>query len=46
MTALQRRSWLLLCVVASGAAGMFPGPDGWLGIDIGAVGAAVLYAAL
>ena len=25
---------------------MFLGPDGWLGIDIGPVGAAVLYAAL
>ena len=25
---------------------MFLGPDGWLGLDIGPVGAAVLYAAL
>jgi len=46
MTTLQRRSWLLLCMAALGAAGMFLGPDGWLGIDIGPVGSAVLYAAL
>jgi len=46
MTSLQRRSWLLLCLAALGAAGMFLGPDGWLGLDIGPVGAAVLYAAL
>jgi hypothetical protein len=46
MTALHRRSWLLLCLAALGAAGMFLGPDGWFGIDIGPVGSAVLYAAL
>jgi hypothetical protein len=46
MTTLQRRSGLLLFVAALGAAGMFLGPDGWQGIDIGPVGAAVLYAAL
>jgi hypothetical protein len=46
MSSIQRRSWMLLCLAASGAAGMFLGPDGWLGIDIGPVGAAVLYAAL
>ncbi len=46
MTSLQRRSWLLLCLAALGASGMFLGPDGWRGIDIGPVGAAVLYVAL
>jgi hypothetical protein len=46
MNALHRRSWLLLSVAALGAAGMFLGPDGWFGIDIGPVGSAVLYAAL
>jgi amino acid transporter len=46
MTTLQRRSGLLLSLAALGAAGMFLGPDGWLGIDVGPVGAAVLYAAL
>ncbi|HEU4778652.1 MAG TPA: hypothetical protein VFS58_02090 [Steroidobacteraceae bacterium] len=46
MTTLHRRSWLLLCLAALGAAGMFLGADGWLGIDIGPVGSAVLYAAL
>ncbi len=46
MTTIHRRSWMLLCLAALGAAGMFLGPDGWLGIDIGPVGSAVLYAAL
>jgi hypothetical protein len=46
MTSIHRRSWLLGSLAALGAAGMFLGPDGWLGIDIGPVGAAVLYAAL
>jgi hypothetical protein len=46
MTALQRRSLLLLSLAALGAAGMFLVPDSWLGIDIGPVGSAVLYAAL
>lgn len=46
MTILQRRSGLLLCLAASGAIGMFLGPDGWLSIDTGPVGAVVLYAAL
>jgi hypothetical protein len=46
MTLLHRRTWLLLAVAALGAAGMFLGPDGWLGIDVGATGSAVLYAAL
>src|SRR5688572_20403749 len=46
MTTLHRRSLLLLCLAALGAAGMFLGPDGWLGIDIGPVGSVVLYAAL
>lgn len=46
MTALHRRSVLLLGLAALGAAGMFLGPDGWFGIDIGPVGSVVLYAAL
>ncbi len=46
MTSIHRRTGLLLAVAALGAAGMFLGPDGWFGIDIGPVGAAVLYAAL
>lgn len=46
MTSIQRRSWLLLSLAALGAAGMFLGPDGWYGIDVGLVGSAVLYAAL
>jgi hypothetical protein len=46
MTALHRRKWWLLSLAALGAAGMFLGPDGWLGIDVGPVGSAVLYAAL
>jgi hypothetical protein len=46
VTTLHRRSGMLLCLAALGAAGMFLGPDGWLGIDIGAVGCAVLCAAL
>ena len=46
MTTVHRRSWLLLCLAALGAAGMFLGPDGWLGIDIGPIGSAVLCAAL
>jgi hypothetical protein len=37
---------MLLFLAASGAAGMFLGPDGWYGVDIGMVGSAVLYAAL
>jgi hypothetical protein len=46
MTALHRRTWWFLSLAALGAAGMFLGPDGWLGIDVGHVGSAVLYAAL
>jgi uncharacterized membrane protein len=46
MITVQLRSWMLLSLAALGAAGMFLGPDGWLGIDIGMVGAVVLYAAL
>ena len=46
MTRVQRLSQALLAVAALGAAGMFLGPDGWLGIDIGPVGAAVLYGAI
>jgi hypothetical protein len=37
---------VLLAVAALGAAGMFLGPDGWHGIDMGPVASAVLYAAL
>jgi hypothetical protein len=46
MNTAYRRSWMLLSLAALGAAGMFLGPDGWLGIDVGMVGSAVLYAAL
>jgi len=46
MTSIQRRSWLLLSLAALGTVGMFLGPDGWLGIDIGPVGAAAVDAAL
>lgn len=46
MTAIHRRKWWLLSLAALGAAGMFLAPDGWLGIDVGPVGSAVLYAAL
>ena len=46
MTALHRRKWWLLSLAALGAAGMFLWPDRWLGIDVGPVGSAVLYAAL
>jgi hypothetical protein len=46
MTSIQRRIGLLAVMGAVGAAGMFLGPDGWFGIDLGPVGATVLYAAL
>ena len=46
MFALHRRKWILLSLAALGAAGMFFGPDGWHGLDIGPIGAAVLYAAI
>ena len=46
MAGLQRRTQILLSLAALGAAGMFFGPDAWFGIDIGPVGAAVLYAAI
>jgi len=46
MTKALRRTQVLLAVAALGAAGMFLGPDGWHGIDIGPVASAVLYAAL
>ncbi len=42
----QRRVQALLAVAALGVAGMFLGGEGWLGIDFGPVGAAVLYVAL
>ncbi len=46
MAGLLRRTQILLSLAALGAAGMFFGPDGWFGIDIGPVGAAALYAAI
>jgi hypothetical protein len=46
MTRIQRRTQVLLALAALGAAGMFLLPDGWLGIDLGPVGAAVLYGAM
>jgi hypothetical protein len=46
MAALHRRTQILISLAALGAAGMFFGPDGWFGIDIGPVGAAALYAAI
>jgi hypothetical protein len=41
-----RRAQAVLAIAALGAAGMFLGGEGWLGINLGSVGAAVLYAAL
>ena len=46
MLALFRRKWILLSLAALGATGMFFGPDGWHGLDIGSIGGAVLYAAI
>ncbi len=46
MTRIQRRVQVLLALAALGAAGMFLGGEGGLGIDPGRVGATVLYAAL
>jgi uncharacterized membrane protein len=46
MTKALRRTQVLLAVAALGAAGMFLGPDGWHGFDMGPVASAVLYAAL
>jgi Predicted membrane protein (DUF2178) len=46
MTITPRGMRALLSLAALAAAGMFLGPDGWLGIDLGTVGSAVLYAAL
>ena len=46
MTRIQRRVQVLLALAALGVAGMFLGGEGWLGIDLGPVGASVLYAAL
>ena len=37
MTAIQRRTCLLLALGALGAAGMFLGPDDWFGLDVGPV---------
>jgi hypothetical protein len=46
MFAMHRRKWILLSLAALGAAGMFFGPDGWQGLDVGPLGAAVLYATI
>lgn len=46
MTRIQRRVQVLLALAALGAAGMFLGGEGWLGIDFGPVGATVLYGGL
>ena len=46
MIKIQRRTSLICVLAALGAVGMFLGPDGWLGFDLGPVGAVVLYAAL
>jgi uncharacterized membrane protein len=46
MTRIQRRVQALLALAALGAAGMFLGGEGWLGIDFGPVGATVLYGGL
>jgi len=46
MTRVQRLSLALLAMAALGAAGMFLGPDGWFGLDIGPIGSAVLYGAV
>jgi hypothetical protein len=46
MFALRRRTWILLSLAALGATGMFFGPDGWHDLDMGSIGAAVLYAAI
>lgn len=46
MTAIHRRTLFLLAAAALGAAGMLLGPDNWFGLDIGPLGAAVVYGAL
>jgi hypothetical protein len=46
MTRIQRRAQALLAVAALGAAGMFVGGEGWPGVDLGAIGGALLYMAL
>lgn len=46
MTTTQCRTGMLLALAALGATGMFLGPDGWFGIDIGPTGAALLYLVL
>ena len=46
MTTIQSRTGMLLALAALGATGMFLGPDGWFGIDIGPAGAALLYLVL
>src|SRR5688572_1058513 len=46
MTRIQRRTQVLLAVAALGAAGMFLGGDDWFGIDLGPIGATVLYVAM
>lgn len=46
MTRIQRRVQVLLAIAALGAAGMFLGGEGGLGVDLGPIGATLLYAAL
>jgi hypothetical protein len=46
MNRIQRRIQVLLAVAALGAAGMFQGASAWVGVDVGATGAALLYVAL
>jgi hypothetical protein len=47
MTRTQRRAQALPAFAALGAAGMFVGGEGWWpGVDLGAVGGALLYMAV
>jgi hypothetical protein len=46
MTRIHRRTHALLAMAALGTAGLFLGSEGWLGIDFGSAGGALLYAAL
>ena len=43
MLNVKHRTRILLVLALLGAAGMFFGPDDWFGMDIGPVGATVLY---
>jgi hypothetical protein len=46
VTRIQRRTQVLLAMAVLGAAGMFLGGDDWFGIDLGPVGASILYVAM